>query len=37
MTDPGFNDYRARLTETLEREVMRAQAEDELGPVSHAA
>ena len=24
MTDPGFNDYRARLTETLEREVMRA-------------
>ena len=29
MTDPGFNDYRARLTETLEREVMRAHAEDE--------
>ena len=24
MTDPGFNDYRARLTELLEREVMRA-------------
>jgi NitT/TauT family transport system ATP-binding protein len=37
MTDPGFNDYRTRLTETLEREVMRAQAEDEFGQVSHAA
>ena len=37
MTDPGFNDYRTRLTETLEREVMRAQAEDELGPTPHAA
>ncbi len=29
MTDPGFNDYRARLTETLEREVMRVHAEDD--------
>ena len=29
MTDPGFNDYRARLTELLEREVMRAHAQDE--------
>ena len=28
MTEPGFNDYRARLTELLEREVMRAYAED---------
>jgi hypothetical protein len=37
MTDSGFNDYRARLTETLEREVMRAHAEDELGPVPNAA
>ena len=37
MTDPGFNDFRARLTETLEREVMRAHVEDELRPESHAA
>ena len=37
MTDSGFNDYRVRLTETLEREVMRAHAEDELGPVPNAA
>ena len=36
MTDPGFNDYRARLTETLEREVMRAHSEDE-GLASNAA
>ena len=34
MTDPGFNDYRARLTETLEREVMRAYAAtDDLAAV----
>jgi NitT/TauT family transport system ATP-binding protein len=37
MTDPGFNDYRARLTETLEREVMRAYAEGEFGAASDAA
>jgi len=37
MTDPGFNDFRARLTETLEREVMRAHVEDELRAGSHAA
>ncbi len=37
MTDPGFNDYRARLTETLEREVMRAHAEDEGLAVASAA
>lgn len=37
MTDPGFNDFRARLTETLEREVMRAHAEDELKAVSRVA
>jgi NitT/TauT family transport system ATP-binding protein len=37
MTDPGFNDYRARLTETLECEVMRAYAEGELGTVPDAA
>jgi hypothetical protein len=37
MTDPGFNDYRARLTETLECEVMRAYAEGELGAVPDAA
>jgi ABC-type nitrate/sulfonate/bicarbonate transport system ATPase subunit len=24
MTDPGFNAYRARLTEVMEREVMRS-------------
>jgi NitT/TauT family transport system ATP-binding protein len=29
MTDSGFNDYRARLTELMEREVMRALAQDE--------
>jgi NitT/TauT family transport system ATP-binding protein len=27
MTDPGFNDYRVHLTETLEREVMHAPAD----------
>jgi NitT/TauT family transport system ATP-binding protein len=37
MTDPGFNDYRARLTETLEREVMRAHAEDEALATTEAA
>jgi NitT/TauT family transport system ATP-binding protein len=37
MTDPGFNDFRTRLTETLEREVMRAHVEDELRSGSHAA
>jgi NitT/TauT family transport system ATP-binding protein len=37
VTDPGFNDVRARLTETLEREVMRAHVEDELRSGSHAA
>ncbi len=41
MTDPGFNDYRTRLTETLEREVMRASDDDGLaaiaGSVSDAA
>jgi len=37
MTDPGFNDYRARLTETLEREVMRAHAEDESLAATEAA
>ena len=36
MTDAGFNDFRARLTDTLEREVMRAYAED-LGEAPHAA
>jgi NitT/TauT family transport system ATP-binding protein len=29
MTEAGFNDYRARLTELMEREVMRAHAQDE--------
>ena len=37
MTDLGFNDYRARLTETLEREVMRAYTEGEFGAVPNAA
>lgn len=37
MTDTGFNDYRARLTETLEKEVMRAYGETELGSVAHVA
>ena len=37
MTDPGFNDYRARLTETLEHEVMRAYGETEYGETPHAA
>jgi hypothetical protein len=37
MTDPGLNDYRARLTETLEREVMRAYTEGEFGAVPNAA
>ena len=31
MTDPRFNDYRARLTELLEGEVMRAYRQDEEG------
>jgi ABC-type nitrate/sulfonate/bicarbonate transport system ATPase subunit len=35
MTDAAFNDFRARLTDTLEREVMWAYAED--GLVSNAA
>ena len=35
MTDAGFNDFRACLTETLEREVMRVYGEAE--PVFHAA
>jgi NitT/TauT family transport system ATP-binding protein len=30
MTDPGFNEFRARLTELLEREVMRAAQDDAL-------
>jgi NitT/TauT family transport system ATP-binding protein len=30
VTDPGFNDYRARLTELLEREVMRAAQDDAM-------
>jgi NitT/TauT family transport system ATP-binding protein len=37
MTDSGFNDYRARLTDILEREVMRAHAEDELKALPDAA
>jgi NitT/TauT family transport system ATP-binding protein len=37
MTDPGFNDYRAHLTELMEREVMRAHAGDDAGVMSHAA
>ena len=37
MTDSGFNDYRARMTDLLEREVMRAHAQDDLDAVSHAA
>jgi NitT/TauT family transport system ATP-binding protein len=37
MTEPGFNDYRARLTELLEREVMRAYAEDDAEVPAHAA
>jgi NitT/TauT family transport system ATP-binding protein len=37
MTDAGFNDYRARLTELLEREVMRAYDQDGAEAVSHAA
>jgi ABC-type nitrate/sulfonate/bicarbonate transport system ATPase subunit len=36
VTDPGFNDYRVRLTETVEREVMQAGADD-LAAVFHAA
>jgi len=36
MTDPAFNDYRARLTGLLEAEVMRAYGQDEMG-VSNAA
>jgi NitT/TauT family transport system ATP-binding protein len=37
MTDAGFNDYRARLTELLEQEVMRAYAREDGEAVSHAA
>ena len=37
MTDAGFNDYRARLTDLLEREVMRAYDLDSAEAVSHAA
>jgi ABC-type nitrate/sulfonate/bicarbonate transport system ATPase subunit len=37
MTDPGFNDYRARLTDTLEREVMRAYSETGLETAPNAA
>jgi NitT/TauT family transport system ATP-binding protein len=37
MTDAGFNDYRARLTELMEREVMRAYADDASEAVSNAA
>jgi NitT/TauT family transport system ATP-binding protein len=37
MTDAGFNDYRARMTELLEREVMRAYAQEELGAVAGTA
>jgi NitT/TauT family transport system ATP-binding protein len=37
MTDAGFNDYRARMTELLEREVMRSYAQEELGAVAGAA
>ena len=37
MTDAGFNDYRARLTETLEREVMRAYSEAELESAANVA
>jgi NitT/TauT family transport system ATP-binding protein len=37
MTDPAFNDYRARLTELMEREVMRAHARDDTGAMSDAA
>jgi NitT/TauT family transport system ATP-binding protein len=37
MTDPGFNGYRAHLTDILEREVMRAYAQDGVEAVSHAA
>jgi len=36
MTDSGFNDYRARLTELMECEVMRAYAEDDAGAISDA-
>jgi len=37
MTDAGFNDYRARLTELLEQEVMRAYAREDGEAISHAA
>ena len=37
MTDAGFNDYRARLTELLEQEVMRAYAREDGAAISHAA
>ena len=37
MTDAGFNDYRARLTELLEQEVMRAYAREDDEAISHAA
>jgi NitT/TauT family transport system ATP-binding protein len=37
MTDAGFNDFRVRLTETLEQEVMRTHAEDDGLTVPTAA
>jgi hypothetical protein len=37
MTDAGFNDYRARLTELMEQEVMRAYAREDGEAISHAA
>jgi ABC-type nitrate/sulfonate/bicarbonate transport system ATPase subunit len=36
MTDAGFNDYRARLTDLMEREVMRAYEREETGSAAHA-
>jgi len=37
MTDAGFNDYRARLTDLMEQEVMRAYAREDGEAISHAA
>ena len=37
MTDAGFNDYRARLTELMEQEVMRAYAREDGEAISDAA
>ena len=37
MTDAGFNDYRARLTDLMEHEVMRAYAREDGEAISHAA